>query len=96
MRCRVAAARESRKSCKPHNAALLTRRIRIYSRTFRSRHCTGLSTTVSAITANSSAASNVAPNINTLIPAYDHPSVGTGILGPISTLDSGESTRYIV
>lgn len=26
MRCRVAAARKSRKSCKPHNAALLTRR----------------------------------------------------------------------
>ena len=70
-----------------------TRRIRIYSRTFRSRRCTGLSTTVSAITANSSAASNVAPNISTLIPAYDHPSVGTGILGPISTLDSGECTK---
>ena len=94
MRCRVAAARESRKSCKPHNAALLTRRIRIYSRTFRSRRCTGLSTTVSAITANSSAASNVsAKHSNTLIPAYDHPSVGTGIRGPISTLDSGECTK---
>ena len=93
MRCRVAAARESRKSCKPHNAALLTRRIRIYSRTFRSRRCTGLSTTVSAITANSSAASNVAANISTLMPAYDHPSVGAGIRGPISTLDSGECTR---
>ena len=93
MRCRVAAARESRKSCKPHNAALLTRRIRIYSRTFRSRRCTGLSTTVSAITANSNAASSVAANISTLMPAYDHPSVGAGIRGPISTLDSGECTR---
>ena len=65
----------------------------IYSRTFRSRRCTGLSTTVSAITANTSAASNVAPNISTLIPAYDHPFVGVGILGPISTLDSGECTK---
>ena len=50
-------------------------------------------TTVSAITANTSAASNVAPNISTLIPAYDHPFVGVGILGPISTLDSGECTK---
>ena len=43
--------------------------------------------------ANTSAASNVAPNISTLIPAYDHPFVGVGILGPISTLDSGECTK---
>lgn len=33
---------------------------------------------------------------STLMPAYDHPSVGAGIRGPISTLDSGERTRYIV
>ena len=93
MRCRVAATRKPRKPHKPHNAARLKHCIRIYSRTFRSRRCTGLSTTVSAITANTSAASNVAPNISTLIPAYDHPFVGVGILGPISTLDSGECTK---
>lgn len=62
----------------------------------RSSRCTGLSTTVSATTANANAASSVAANISTLMPAYDHPSVGAGIRGPISTLDSGECTRYIV
>ena len=42
------------------------------------------------------AASSVAANISTMMPAYDHPSVGAGIRGPISTLDSGECARYIV
>lgn len=56
----------------------------------------GLSTTVSATTANANAASSVAANISTMMPAYDHPSVGAGIRGPISTLDSGECARYIV
>ena len=75
---------------------------RLYRRPFRGRstlrssRCKGLSTTVSATTANANAASSVAANISTLMPAYDHPSVGAGIRGPISTLDSGECTRYIV
>ena len=75
---------------------------RLYRRSFRGRptlrssRCAGLSTTVSATTANANAASSVAANISTLMPAYDHPSVGAGIRGPISTLDSGECTRYIV
>ena len=75
---------------------------RLYRRPFRRRstlrssRCKGLSTTVSATTANANAASSVAANISTLMPAYDHPSVGAGIRGPISTLDSGECTRYIV
>jgi len=51
---------------------------------------------MSATTANANAASSVAANISTLMPAYDHPSVGAGIRGPISTLDSGECARYIV
>ena len=75
---------------------------RLYRRPFRGRstlrssRCKGLSTTVSATTANANAASSVAANISTLMPAYDHPSVGAGIRGPIRTLDSGECTRYIV
>ena len=75
---------------------------RLYRRPFRGRstlrssRCKGLSTTMSATTANANAASSVAANISTLMPAYDHPSVGAGIRGPIRTLDSGECTRYIV
>lgn len=75
---------------------------RLYRRPFRGRstlrssRCKGLSTTVSATTANANAASSVAANISTMMPAYDHPSVGAGIRGPISTLDSGECARYIV
>ena len=70
---------------------------RLYRRPFRGRstlrssRCKGLSTTVSATTANANAASSVAANISTLMPAYDHPSVGAGIRGPISTLDSGNA-----